>query len=125
MKKTTGIFLTTVGGAVINIILNILLTRPFGIIGTAFATAVGFFITWGARVFGTRRFVRIHYPLRTFIVPTVLLLAQTVFLSVGINSIWIQCIFFAVIVLLYIDIIVMCCKKGIVFAKSILNRKKA
>ena len=124
-KKTTGIFLTTVGGAVINIILNILLTRPFGIIGTAFATAVGFFITWGARVFGTRRFVRIHYPLRTFIVPTVLLLAQTALLSVGINSIWIQCIFFAVIVLLYIDIIVMCCKKGIVFAKSILNRKKA
>ena len=125
MKKTTGVFLTTVGGAVINIVLNIFLTRPFGIIGTAVATAVGFFITWGARVFGTRRFVRIRYPLRTFIVPTVLLLAQTVLLSVGVNSIWIQCIFFAVIIILYIDIIVMCCKKGIFFAKSFLNRKKA
>ena len=36
MKKTTGVFLTTVGGAVINIVLNIFLTRPFGIIGTRF-----------------------------------------------------------------------------------------
>lgn len=125
MKKTTGVFLTTVGGAVVNIGLNLFLTKPLNIIGTAFATAVGFFITWGARVFGTRNFVRIKYGFRTFIAPTVLLFVQSILLSVGVTSILLQCVFFVAVVLLYFNVIVSALRKGILFAKSLLKKKKS
>lgn len=90
MKKTKGAFYTTIIGAIVNIILNILLTPIWGINGTAFATAISFLITWLIRSFDTRKFVIIKYRFVSFFIPLMLVIIQAVILSIGFESLWIN-----------------------------------
>ncbi len=101
MKKTKGVFLTTVIGAAVNLGLNFLLTPVLGLEGTALATLAAFFITWAARIFGTRQFVNIQYSAKSFWIPSALLLCQAALLSFGVPSPLIQLAFFGAIGLLY------------------------
>lgn len=101
MKKTNGVFFTTILGAVVNMGLNVLLIGPMGIEGTALATCTAFFVTWVARIIGTRQFVKIRYAVLTFWIPSALIVAQAALLTFGVHSIWIQCAFFVVVLLLY------------------------
>ncbi len=101
MKKTKGIFLTTGIGAVANVVLNIVFISFMGIEGTALATLVAFFLTWVSRIFGTRNFVRIKYPIITFWLPSAMIVIQASLLTFGIESMLIQAVFFAIILVLY------------------------
>ncbi len=101
MKKTTGVFLTTVVGAVANVVMNIALLPVMGLEGAALATLLTFVITWICRIFGTRRFVDIKYPVVTFWIPSALILCQATLLTFGIHSMLIQLAFFVMILLLY------------------------
>lgn len=102
MKKTNGVFLTTVIGAIINVVLNILLIPVMGLEGTALATLIAFFATWVSRIIGTRHFVDIKYPFGTFWLPSGLILCQAALLTFGVHSIPAQFAFFVVICLLYL-----------------------
>lgn len=124
MKKTNGVFLTTLIGALLNIILNIILTPVIGIRGTALATMISFFITWISRIIGTRKFVKIDYPVKTFIFPTVLLIAQSALLSFGVNSIWIQMVSFVVILSLYMENLIGFAKFSVTKIKQLNLRKR-
>ncbi len=100
MKKTKGVFVTTVIGAFANVGLNFVLTPAMGLEGTALATLIAFVLTWIARIFGTRLFVQIEYPFVSFWLPTVLMLGQATLLSFGIHSAPIQVGIFGLILLL-------------------------
>lgn len=101
MKKTKGVFLTTVIGATVNLLLNFLLTPVLGIKGTALATAVSFFITWIIRAIDTRKFVKINYDLRVVVLPLIIFTAQTVTISLGYYNLFIQAALFLCIILLF------------------------
>lgn len=54
-KKTIGAFTTTVVGAVINILINLILIPKWGIQAAAFSTMMAYFITWLFRIFHTKK----------------------------------------------------------------------
>lgn len=119
MKKTTGVFLTTVTGAVVNITLCIILLPIMGLEGTSLATLAAFVITWVSRIFGTRHFVKIKYPFFSFWVPSVLILCQAALLTFGVHSMLVQLAFFIVIVLIYSKDII----KFIKYGYQLIRRK--
>lgn len=100
MKKTKGVFVTTVIGAITNVVLNFVLTPIMGLKGTALATLIAFVLTWVARIIDTRHFVKIEYPFATFWLTTALMLGQATLLTVGVHSVWIQIGIFAAILAL-------------------------
>ncbi len=111
MKKTNGIFLTTLLGAVVNLILNIVLTPIIGIKGTALATLISFVITWIIRQIDTRQFVKIHYDTRTFVFPLIIVCIQTALLSFNITNIYFQIICFIINVMLCGQYVIQIIKK--------------
>lgn len=96
MKRTKGVFITTVCGAVTNVILNIALTPIMGIKGTALATVVSFAITWLIRAFDTRKFVEIKYSIRSFVLPLLIVTGQTILLTMGVTNSTLQLVLFAI-----------------------------
>lgn len=100
MKKTKGVFLTTVVGACINVFLNLLLTRLLGIKGTAFATVVSFAITWIIRAIDTRKFVKIKYDFMLFCMPLLIVCVQTIVLSIGQYNFGVQTTCFILIMII-------------------------
>ncbi|MEM1485757.1 polysaccharide biosynthesis C-terminal domain-containing protein [Oscillospiraceae bacterium PP1C4] len=76
-KKSIATLLTTVLGAVVNIILNLLLIPKFGINGAAFATFISYLVVFVVRVIDTRRFVKIRWKAPTLLVNLTILLVQS------------------------------------------------
>ena len=122
MKKTKGVFLTTVLGAVINVGFAFLLISTMGIEGVALATLIAFFATWLTRVFGTKNFVTIEYPILTFWIPSALMLCQASLLTFGIESIIVQLILFAIILAIYSKDIIKAIMLGYRFVVSKTKR---
>ena len=89
MKKTRGALKTTVFGAAINLILNFLLIKPFGINGAAFATMFSFGATWLYRVWDTREFVEIRYDIIAMVESVSILCIQAIAIIFQL-TIWIQ-----------------------------------
>ncbi|CRK80178.1 lipopolysaccharide biosynthesis protein [Neobacillus massiliamazoniensis] len=58
-KKTSGIFKTSVIGAILNIVVNLLLVPTIGINGAAIGTMISFAVIWLLRIKDTREFVNI------------------------------------------------------------------
>ena len=101
MKKTKGVFLTTVVGAAANVALNLILIPVMGLEGAALATLIAFFATWVSRIFGTRKFVQIRYSVERFWFPSAIILFQAFLLTFGVHSILLQGVLFTVVLLLY------------------------
>lgn len=123
MKKTNGVFVTTLIGAVVNLALSLVFTHFFGIRGTSLATAVGFAVTAAVRAFDTRKFAKISVKVRSFWLPLVVIIIQSVLLTVGVTSIPLQCVFFAVILVLCHREIIDICRSMIGIGKGFLKRK--
>ena len=122
MKKTKGAFVTTVIGAIINIVLNILLTPIWGIKGTALATAIAFLVTWLARMIDTKKFVRIKYSSLTLIISLVILMLQGTLLALGKDSVVIQAVLFTAVILLHIKLIIGLIKFGVGFIRKLFTK---
>ncbi len=124
MKKTNGVFVTTLIGAVVNLALSLVLTHFFGIRGTALATAVGFAVTAAVRAFDTRKFAKISVKMRSFWLPLAVITIQAVLLTVGVTSMVLQSVLFVAILVLchreFIDV----CRSLINLGKGFLKRKK-
>ncbi|MCZ2491594.1 lipopolysaccharide biosynthesis protein [Dellaglioa carnosa] len=80
--KTWGIFRTSILGAVINILLNIILIPLIGLNGAALSTAVSFFIIWVIRIKETKSFVKIKIDWMYFVSITLILIVQIVSLFI-------------------------------------------
>ena len=107
------------GGAVINIVLNLLLIPKMGAQGAAIATVASYLLVFAIRAVNTRRYVPFSLSLPRMIVSILLLAAQSVLILVFENYIIItQSLLFALICAINLRPVI----KGTV--KMLRNRKK-
>ena len=85
-KKTSGVFKTSVIGAVINIVINIILIPLIGINGAALGTMFSFFIVWLLRIRDTKQFVDIKINKIKLSSTFLIILIQILILYSNINS---------------------------------------
>lgn len=76
MKDTRGVFITSLIGAILNIILNLILIPRMGLNGAALATMVSFFIVWIIRIYDTRKFVTIKMNLKSLFLSLFIIFSQ-------------------------------------------------
>lgn len=80
-KRSKNSFLTTMVGAVLNIILNfILIPSPLGVQGAAIATFVSYLLIFVIRAVNVIKYIPFKMYSKTVIINTVILLVQTVFM---------------------------------------------
>ncbi len=80
-KRSKNSFLTTMVGAVLNIILNfILIPSPLGVQGAAIATFVSYLLIFVIRAVNVLKYIPFKMYYKTVIVNTVILILQTVFM---------------------------------------------
>lgn len=118
-KKTGMAFITNLIGVIINLSLNFLLIKPLGVIGTAIATAVSYFVLWISRVIDTKKIVAIKYQIITSIFAVLVLILQCALITLEIPFAYVISTFgFLLLILLFFKTF----KDLIVFALSILKR---
>lgn len=115
VKDTKAISLTTIIGALINIILNILLIPNFGAYGAAVATLIGYFTILIIRVIVLRKYVVMNTNMVINYLSYILLSVQMILAFKGNHFIIFEMIIFMILILLY--------SKQIKYAISILKRK--
>jgi O-antigen/teichoic acid export membrane protein len=76
-KKSNLSLITTLVGAIINIILNFILIPKLGINGASFATFISFSSVFILRALNTRKFIKIKWNCNKLILNTFLLLIQS------------------------------------------------
>lgn len=104
VKKTKEISKTTILGAIINTLLNIVLIPKIGANGAAFATMVGYISIWVARTVYMRNIIKIKISWNKQVSCILLLLSQAVVASKLRNYLY-QIPFLCVIILLQHDLI--------------------
>ena len=67
-KKTAEIAKTTVIAAVINIVVNLGLIKTIGLYAASISTLVGYFVTMIYRIIDTRKYLKIKYDIKQFII---------------------------------------------------------
>lgn len=76
-KRSVATLVTTIAGAVLNVILNFLLIPNYGVNGAAFATFMSYFTVFALRAVDTRRFIKIHWNLPKLMSNVAVLLVQS------------------------------------------------
>jgi O-antigen/teichoic acid export membrane protein len=75
-KKTKGALYTSLAGAILNLILNLVLIPIYGIYGATLSTVFSFFLMWILRIIDTKKYITIKYPLRRMLVSFVFFITQ-------------------------------------------------
>jgi O-antigen/teichoic acid export membrane protein len=76
-KKTKGALYTSILGALVNIILNIILIPIIGLLGAALATLLGSFTMFAIRLYDTRRYLKFKINYYTAVLSIFLIILQT------------------------------------------------
>ena len=120
MKKTKGIFKTSLIGAMTNIILNLIMIPKIGLNGAAIATMISFFGVWIIRIYDTREFVLIKFNIKKLGLTIIIIFIQIIMLYTNLKLIFIfELVLLTLICLLNIDILNVIYIKS---AKKLLNR---
>lgn len=99
VKKTKQVSITTIVGAIINIIFNIILIYKFGIVGAAFSTLLGYGFTWLLRTVILRKFIRMRVNWKLHLTLITILIIQSILATL--NILWsVQMLLFAIIICL-------------------------
>ena len=114
VKRSKSFASTTMIGAIVNTILNIILVFMFGPIGAAIATLVAYVIVWALRYKEANKIVKLNISLKRDILVYALLVVQSIILLININTILIYIIEFIIF-----DLIIFIKRKDI--AKCILK----
>lgn len=77
-KKTRGAFYTTLIGAILNVIFNILLIPLYGILGAAISTSVSYLLLWVIRMYDTKKYVQIEYSYLKISLSIILVVVQII-----------------------------------------------
>lgn len=78
-KKNSKIYAySTIAGAAVNIILNIILIRPFGALGAAIATAVCYAVIYWVRIRNALKYIKLRLNLKRDIIVYTMLYVQSV-----------------------------------------------
>ena len=100
-NKTMGIFITTIMGAVVNVVLNYILTPIMGIKGTAIATVVSFVLVFATRAIGTQSFLPIDLDCKRMIPAIIIVITQAVLFSFQLVGVFIQTLLFVGVLIIY------------------------
>lgn len=82
-KNTIGIFRTSVIGAILNVLLNLVLIPKMGANGASVSTFVSYFVVCAIRFFETRKMVKINLDFKLMISSVLVLTIQIVLLYLG------------------------------------------
>lgn len=81
--KDSKIFATsTTIGAVVNLILNFLLTPHYGAMGAAFATAISYLLVWAFRFYQSQKYIKLRVNTRRDIISYIFLGVQTLIMLI-------------------------------------------
>jgi O-antigen/teichoic acid export membrane protein len=101
-KDTKGIFISSMLGGIINLVLNFVLIPFIGINGAALSVLISYFFIWIYRLKDTRLFVEISIDTKKFILAFLFLFIQTGILYLNIRfEILIELLIFVVILFIY------------------------
>lgn len=81
-KKTKMLSISTILGALINIVMNFLLIPAFGAMGAAIATAFSYFMMWIVRMINTKGIMRLTYTPSRIWIQILLLMLETILVSI-------------------------------------------
>lgn len=98
-KNTKMVAKTTVIGAIVNIICNFIFIYFIGSIGAAFATFLGYVVTWGLRTISLQSFIKMKVDWKLHYCSVVLVIIQSVMATIGISAFFQFILFFILIVL--------------------------
>lgn len=67
-KKTKGAAITSIYGAIVNLVVNLMLIKKYGLFAAAISTFAGFFVMWVARMYDIKELfpIKINYKLFGF-----------------------------------------------------------
>lgn len=99
-KKTKEVSKTTVIGALINIIFNLIFISWWGIIGAAFATMIGYLITWILRSVKLSSFIKMKVNWKNHILSIIILIIQSILATLN-NYYILQIICIVAIIILH------------------------
>lgn len=108
MKKTEMLFVSTLIGAILNVILNLFFIAKWGAIGAAITTLISYYTVWVIRLLDTKKYSVINYSYTKDGLSVILLILEMIIISINSNYSW----FIGVLLVLVILII---------NAKSLLN----
>lgn len=117
VKRTKDVSKTTLIGAGVNTILNLILIPIIGAYGAAAATLIGYVVVWVVRSLTLRRIIRMKVCWTTQIIASVLIIAQGVLAALG-NTTVIQCAIFVLLIIFQRSFIM----KTIIFVANRLHR---
>lgn len=100
---------STVVGALLNIVLNIMFTPFIGPLGAAIATTISYFVVWGIRYWKSRHIIKLKIHLIRDIITYLLLVVQAVALLIIMNNCLLYiiegCLFLLIIFLYGVEIL--------------------
>ncbi|MCB2295315.1 polysaccharide biosynthesis C-terminal domain-containing protein [Clostridium algoriphilum] len=85
MKKTKGVFKTSLVGGVINIVLNFMLIPLIGLNGATLSTMISFFAVWIIRIQDTKEFVNIKLNIKSLCLTLTIIFIQIGVLYINIR----------------------------------------
>lgn len=122
-KKNVSIMITTIIGAITNILLNLLLIPKFGIQGAVIATMVSQLIITVYRMINSRKFIKFNIDLKRIVCATIMLILESILLIYS-NTIIYSLVFVLFILLIYLDEIKELLNKGLEYVKKFKRRRK-
>ncbi len=101
-KKTQGLMISTIIGAVVNVLLNLVVIKEFGIMGAAATTVIGFAVTFYIRYINVKRIIDLKITLSKDTIVYIILTIQAILIGCEISySYPISAVLLIVIVLIY------------------------
>jgi len=86
VKKTRILSYTTISGALVNTVLNVLLIWCMGVYGAAWATMIGYAVVAFARLYYVSRFITLHVNFLRDMLSYALLIGQAVIAHTGVEA---------------------------------------
>lgn len=113
VKDSKMISTSTIIGAIINLLLNIVFTPYFGAMGASLATYVSYVVVWAFRYIQSKKYIKLQINMKRDIFSYGLLVVQSVMISCtsGISMYIIQIIIFVIILACYMNEIISLAKK--------------
>lgn len=102
-KKTRGVFISSVIGALCSIILNLLLIPLLGLLGASLASMFSFFVMWTIRFYDTKKYIETKIDWINFVGNNFILIFQIVIMFIFNSWILVVLEFSLVIILLVLN----------------------
>lgn len=118
-KDSKGFLFSGMGGAIVNVILNLLLIPILGISGAAIATCISYIAVFIYRIIDTKKYVKINIFYKEFFIAVILLVIQAACLFI--NNVFGQCL----LIIEFLAILLLFKNTWIPILKMVFNKIKS